>query len=72
MFVCICNAISDKDIKDEVAMGATTLDCLRDRLGVASQCGGCASYAEETLMEALSENGSRNAALPSRGTPLVW
>ncbi len=60
MYVCNCNAVTDNDIKEEVALGATSMGCLRKRLGVASQCGGCADHAEETLFAALNENGSRN------------
>jgi bacterioferritin-associated ferredoxin len=60
MFVCICNAVSDEDIREEVALGATSLNCLRNRLGVAGQCGGCANHAEETLQALMSENGGRN------------
>ncbi len=72
MFVCICNAVSDEDIREEVALGATSLQCLRKRLGVASQCGGCADHAEETLQAAISENGSRNVFLNDRtGNALI-
>ena len=42
MFVCVCNAISDRQIKETVAAGATSLTDLQNALGVATCCGCCA------------------------------
>lgn len=49
MFVCICNAITDRDIKESVAAGATTMRDLQDRLGVATCCGCCSELAASFL-----------------------
>lgn len=49
MFVCICNAVTDRQIKETVAAGATTLTDLTDRLGVANCCGCCADLASSFL-----------------------
>lgn len=49
MYVCICNAITDRQIKETVANGATSLTDLKDRLGVASCCGCCADLASSFL-----------------------
>jgi bacterioferritin-associated ferredoxin len=49
MYVCICNGVTDREIRSAVEQGATTLECLRDQLGVASCCGTCACAAEELL-----------------------
>lgn len=51
MYVCICNAITDRDIRRAAANGADNLYELRDRLGVASCCGSCADHAVEILNE---------------------
>ena len=45
MFVCVCNAISDRQIKETVAAGATSLTDLQNALGVATCCGCCADLA---------------------------
>ena len=45
MFVCVCNAISDRQIKETVAAGATSLTDLQNTLGVATCCGCCADLA---------------------------
>ena len=42
MYVCICNAVSDHEIRGAVALGARSLDDLRGMLGVATCCGRCA------------------------------
>ena len=49
MFVCICNAITDRQIQDSVASGAASLTDLKDQLGVASCCGCCADLASSFL-----------------------
>lgn len=49
MFVCICNAVTDRQIKETVAAGAVTLTDLTDRLGVANCCGCCADLASSFL-----------------------
>ena len=36
MFVCICNAVTDHQIKETIAAGATTMGDLQSQLGVAN------------------------------------
>ncbi len=57
MYVCICNAVTDKDIRRAAANGADTLYELQDRLGVASCCGSCADQAAEILSETRLRRG---------------
>jgi bacterioferritin-associated ferredoxin len=54
MYVCVCQAVTDRQIRQAAAGGARTLDDLRRELGVARECGQCASYARECLREALA------------------
>lgn len=49
MYVCICNSVTDRQIREAAACGATTLDDLRHGLRVASNCGRCASCARQVL-----------------------
>lgn len=49
MIVCVCNNISDREIRQAVELGITSMDELRRDLGVATCCGQCASYAEDVL-----------------------
>lgn len=51
MIVCVCNNISDREIRQAVDLGLSTMAELREDLGVATCCGKCASYAEQVLGE---------------------
>ena len=46
MYVCICNGITDKQIRRAVEDGAQSLQELREQLGVAGCCGQCATEAQ--------------------------
>lgn len=51
MYVCLCNAVTDHQIRECVNDGACSMRDLRQRLGVASQCGKCAGCAHQLLRE---------------------
>ena len=52
MYVCLCNGVTERDIHEAASRGARTVKDLRRDLGVASDCGKCASCAREVLCEA--------------------
>jgi bacterioferritin-associated ferredoxin len=52
MYVCVCRAVTDGQIRQAAQGGARTLQDLRRELGVARDCGRCASCANECLREA--------------------
>ena len=54
MYVCICNAITEKQIRRAARNGVSSVYELSGTLGVASGCGSCASVAEEILNEETS------------------
>lgn len=49
MFICICNAITERQVQAAVAEGASSLTDLQGQLGVATCCGCCADTATEYL-----------------------
>ena len=51
MYVCICNAITDKEIRQAAKDGARDLWTLQRELGVASGCGSCIEIAADILRE---------------------
>ena len=51
MYVCMCNAVTDGDIRAAVALGARSLSDLKSSLGVASCCGRCADFADNLVTE---------------------
>jgi bacterioferritin-associated ferredoxin len=49
MYICVCNAISERQVQDAIAQGAADLGDLQAQLGVATCCGHCADTATEYL-----------------------
>lgn len=53
MIVCVCNNISDREIRQAVDLGLTSMADLHKELGVGTCCGKCVSYAREVMHEHL-------------------
>jgi bacterioferritin-associated ferredoxin len=51
MYVCICNAITDKQIRRAAESGVQDLWDLQRELGVAAGCGSCKEMAVQILRE---------------------
>jgi len=66
MYVCICKAITDKQIRRAAAGGVDNLYELREALGVAAGCGSCASMAQSILDECSKGYSQPSVYTPSR------
>ncbi|GGP78215.1 MULTISPECIES: bacterioferritin-associated ferredoxin [Shewanella] len=53
MYVCLCHAITDSQIKAAVSLGDSSLADVKKRLGVADQCGKCARMANQIIQTQL-------------------
>jgi bacterioferritin-associated ferredoxin len=51
MFVCICNGVTERQIRAAIEEGAASVHDLSARLGVATGCGCCADFAADLLSE---------------------
>ena len=51
MYVCICSAVTERQIRACAQGGATTMQDLREKLCVADNCGKCARHAKTILRE---------------------
>jgi len=51
MYICICNGITEREIRSAVENGADSLAALQRDLGVATQCGRCAQHARQIVKE---------------------
>ncbi len=49
MYICVCNAISERHVQDAIAQGAKDLGDLQAQLGIATCCGQCAETATDYL-----------------------
>jgi len=58
MYVCICNAITDKQIRKAAKSGVKSLRDLQRELGVASGCGSCEETASQILQESRRKCGA--------------
>lgn len=55
MYVCLCNGVTDRQIREAVGDGVKSMRQLRQCLGVAANCGRCATHAKELLDECRSQ-----------------
>jgi len=62
MYVCICRQITDSQIRDVCREGTSCLSDLRDKLGVASECGKCGKHARSIVNEFAALTPFLNAA----------
>jgi len=51
MYVCLCNSVTDLDIRRAAAAGCRTLGDLTMRTGCGATCGCCLPMAEDLLAE---------------------
>lgn len=52
MYVCVCMAVTERQVHQAAHNGATTLKDLRRELGIVNECGNCAGCARKCLTEA--------------------
>jgi len=65
MYICICNAITDRDIVKAAEQGARSPEDLAHELGVGLGCGRCTSCAKSLLIDAVA----RLACAPAEPLP---
>ena len=65
MYICICNAITDRDIVKAAEQGARSPEDLAHDLGVGLGCGRCTSCAKSLLIETVA----RLACPPAESVP---
>lgn len=58
MIVCVCNQVSDRDIRREVRGGMDFSD-VQLEMGVATCCGCCEAHARALVTECQQEQQSR-------------
>ncbi|MGA9334591.1 MAG: (2Fe-2S)-binding protein [Rudaea sp.] len=61
MYVCLCNAVTERSVRQAAADGVHSLSELTRRTGCAGSCGSCADLAAQVLRD---EHERRAFALP--------
>ena len=54
MYVCLCQAVKDAEIREAIRNGHASLDAIADKLGVGTGCGCCREHAAALIDEALT------------------
>jgi len=57
VYICLCGAVTDSDIRCAVEAGTTSMRGLRDRLGCSGQCGKCARKVRQLRDQTLDACG---------------
>lgn len=55
MYVCVCKAVTDKQIKSAIENGHCSRKHLNQCLGVGSVCGKCSRHVKQILDESQTE-----------------
>jgi bacterioferritin-associated ferredoxin len=68
MYVCICNAVTERAVRECAKRGACTLEDLTFQLGVGAGCGRCRDCAVEVLQQ-VRGSGAGSGPTPIEGGP---
>ena len=63
LYICLCNAITERQVRECARSGAASVDQLTFELGVGSGCGRCVECAVDLLREV--HGGADRAACAS-------
>ncbi|MCJ8169809.1 bacterioferritin-associated ferredoxin [Atopomonas sediminilitoris] len=55
MYVCLCQGVTDHQLRAAVDSGCGSYKEVRLKTGVASQCGKCACQAKQIVRDALAD-----------------
>jgi len=58
MYVCVCNAVTDRQIRKARDNGATSIEDLSRELKVATCCGRCSDCARKILCESAQSTST--------------
>jgi len=52
MYICLCNAISDRDLHPHIAGGCGSVSMVYRALGTEPKCGKCVPFVRQALRQA--------------------
>ncbi len=55
MYVCLCNGVTDRHIRDAVDKGCNSIGELTMRTGCGASCGSCLDMASEMIEQMRAE-----------------
>jgi bacterioferritin-associated ferredoxin len=57
MFVCVCNAVTDREVEAAIDAGAQTPSEVTARCGAGGDCGSCHHMIEQMIEAKLDDGG---------------
>ena len=63
MYVCLCQGVTDGQIREAIYEGCCSYRDVRESLGVGTQCGKCACTAKQVVRETLTQVQGSHAAM---------
>jgi bacterioferritin-associated ferredoxin len=67
MFICMCLAVTEVEVRSCISGGARTVEDVAERSFACTGCGGCRETIEEMLAaDELAHSAARLCALPQR------
>ncbi|KKB63523.1 (2Fe-2S)-binding protein [Robbsia andropogonis] len=72
MIVCVCKAISDRQLRASIEAGNNSFDALQFEHGVATCCGRCEEAVHDVLEGREIGCSRRSAAANSSAAPVVF
>jgi bacterioferritin-associated ferredoxin len=66
MIVCLCQRISDRDIRHAAESGIRDFETLQDETAIARNCGCCHDCAREVFEAACDASAARRPSMPTR------
>jgi bacterioferritin-associated ferredoxin len=64
VYICICNAVKESDIRDAVNNGVACFKTLSRTLGLSTDCGSCGKKAMQAFHNALSQAETHTNVIP--------
>lgn len=61
MYVCLCNAVTERDLRECVRRGCCSMEALSEELGVGTGCGRCRPTATDILNETRTDAHAQHA-----------
>ena len=71
MVLCICRAVTERELEAAIAGGANTLAAIAEKLGAGADCGCCTEEIEERLQGSESACGRACAGCPRASLQLT-
>ena len=59
MLICLCNGISDRHVRKAIVEGAETLEQIKEKLHIGTNCGCCLTKVKQ-LLESESDKKVEN------------